>query len=176
MHKLPTMQIILSFLEPAEKEHRVLYRMEGDGRWWMCYQKGEVEHPNENFIWETLDGQVYPSTIKSHNNSVVVWIEMAAIGSPIYMLSHQGVALPVKIRRCGPVRVDVALEEVCCWGELWGFKKTYSKPRVSLFLLPADLNIKLSATSPTTVSACVPPHFPPWWEQAKPLKVLASSN
>lgn len=122
MHKLPTMQIILSFLEPAEKEHRVLYRMEGDGRWWLCYQKGEGEHPNKNFIWETLDGQVYPSAIKSHN-SVVVWIEMAAIGSPIYVLSHQGVTLPVKIRRCGPVRVDVVLEEVCCWGELWGFKK-----------------------------------------------------
>lgn len=160
MHKLPTMQIILSFLEPAEKEHRVLYRMEGvgfrTGRWWLCYQKGEGEHPNENFIWETLDGQVYPSAIKSHNNSVVVWIEMAAIVSPISVLSHQGVALSVKIRRCGPVRGDVASEEVCCWGLALRFQKTCFKPRVSPFLLPADLKYKtLSYFSNNCVGLCM---------------------
>lgn len=63
------------------------------------------------------------------------------------MLTHQGVALFEKIRKCGLVGRSLSLAE--------GFvaSKAYAKLSVSLFQLPGDLDVKLSSASPAT---CVP--------------------
>lgn len=79
----------------------------------------------------------------------MVWIGMAPTGSYIWKLGHQGVAL------LGGLAL---LEEVCHWvgggGEgAWGFKCTKPSISLSLFLLSADLDVELSATSP---APCLP--------------------
>ena len=52
------------------------------------------------------------------------------------------------IRRCGFVRVGVALlEEGCHWGSFW-VSNAQVRPSVPLFLLPTNPDIGLSATSP----------------------------
>jgi hypothetical protein len=59
--------------------------------------------------------------------------------------------------RCGPVGVGVALlEEVCHWGRALRLQKLKAGP-VShlLFLLPANPDVELSASSP---SSCLPVH------------------
>lgn len=63
------------------------------------------------------------------------------------MVGHQQVVLFEETRRCGLVRGAVSLEE--------GFQvsRTQVRPSGLLFLLPADLDAKLSATSPVL---CLP--------------------
>lgn len=84
---------------------------------------------------------------------MVVQIGIVPIGSYIWMLNHQGVVV-LRIRRYGLVRIDVTF----FGGNVplrvgFGVSKAQARPSGSLFLLPVDPDIELSANSPT-------PHLP----------------
>jgi hypothetical protein len=60
-----------------------------------------------------------------------------------------GVTLFTRIRKCG------LIGEVCPWEMGFEVSKANSKPGVSLYLSPADLDVELSAPSPATcLAAC----------------------
>lgn len=87
---------------------------------------------NEETLWETL----------------MWWFDykMASIGSQrVVLLGNVGL-----------------MEEVCHRGWTWGFRSPSQARCHSLFLLPAHLNVELTATSSV-------PCFLPWWQWTKAL-------
>lgn len=97
-------------------------------RWMeMCLQIRNLKEHFKSLLRNT--GQ------KEWTQAMVAWIRIACIGSDIWMLSHQGVTLFKRIRRCGLGGESVSLEV-----EFEG-SKTHAKPRVSLGL---KMRLKLS--------------------------------
>lgn len=81
------------------------------------------------------------------SNAMVVWIGMAPHGLMCLKVWLIGSGL---FRRCGLVGVGVALsEEVCHRGWALWFSNDQARHIASLFLLPTNLDVELSATSPS---------------------------